>query len=60
LEDLLKRIADTDDVQIRRLRACVRAQMIAVQRDIATVQAPAAETPVTAPRKTAQAIPPRA
>ena len=32
LEDLLKRIADTDDPEIRRKRAQVRAEMIAVQR----------------------------
>jgi hypothetical protein len=31
LEDLLKRIADTDDPDIRRKRALVRAEMIAVQ-----------------------------
>jgi hypothetical protein len=31
LEDLLKRIADSDDPEIRRKRALVRAEMIAVQ-----------------------------
>ncbi len=57
LEDLLKRIADTDDIHIRRLRASVRAQMIAVQRDIPTLQSPgdALLSPaLTAPRKAAQ------
>jgi hypothetical protein len=33
LEDLLKRIADTDDPEIRRKRAQVRAEMIAVQNN---------------------------
>jgi hypothetical protein len=33
LEDLLKRIADTDDPDIRSKRAQVRAEMIAVQRN---------------------------
>jgi hypothetical protein len=33
LEDLLKRIADTDDPDIRAKRAQVRAEMIAVQRN---------------------------
>jgi hypothetical protein len=33
LEDLLKRIADTDDPGIRAKRAQVRAEMIAVQRN---------------------------
>jgi hypothetical protein len=33
LEDLLKRIADTDDPKIRRKRAQVRAEMIAVQNN---------------------------
>lgn len=32
LEDLLKRIADTDDPELRRKRAQVRAEMIAVQK----------------------------
>ena len=35
LEDLLKRIADTDDPEIRRRRAQVRAEMIAVQNNLA-------------------------
>jgi hypothetical protein len=33
LEELLKRIADTDDPDIRRRRAQVRAEMIAVQNN---------------------------
>jgi hypothetical protein len=33
LEDLLKRIADTDDPDIRAKRAQVRAEMIAVQKN---------------------------
>jgi hypothetical protein len=32
LEELLKRIADTDDPVIRRKRALVRADMIAIQK----------------------------
>jgi hypothetical protein len=38
LEDLLKRIADTDDPGIRAKRAQVRAEMIAVQRNPHTVE----------------------
>jgi hypothetical protein len=34
LEDLLKRIADTEDPHIRRLRAQVRAELVAIQTDI--------------------------
>jgi hypothetical protein len=41
LEDLLKRIADTDDPDIRRKRAQVRAEMIAVKNNPNTLQAPA-------------------
>jgi hypothetical protein len=37
LEDLLKRIADTDDPDIRAKRAQVRAEMIAVQRNPQTL-----------------------
>jgi hypothetical protein len=41
LEDLLKRIADTDDPEIRRKRAQVRAEMIAVQNNPQTLDSPA-------------------
>jgi hypothetical protein len=34
LEDLLKRIADTEDPHIRRLRAKVRAELVAIYTDI--------------------------
>jgi hypothetical protein len=40
LEDLLKRIADTDDPEIRRKRAQVRAEMIAVQSNPQTLSPP--------------------
>jgi hypothetical protein len=49
LEDLLKRIADTDDPGIRAKRAQVRAEMIAVQRNPQTLDlepAPAELAPV--------------
>jgi hypothetical protein len=54
LEDLLKRIADTDDPDIRAKRAQVRAEMIAVQRNPQTLgldpppsePVPADDTPV--------------
>jgi hypothetical protein len=36
LEELLKRIADTDDPDIRAKRAQVRAEMIAVQKNTVT------------------------
>jgi hypothetical protein len=42
LEDLLKRIADTDDPGIRAKRAQVRAEMIAVQRNPQTLDLQAA------------------
>jgi hypothetical protein len=34
LEDLLKRIADTEDLDIRRKRAQVRAQLVELQQVI--------------------------
>jgi hypothetical protein len=34
LEDLLKRIADSDDPNVRRLRAKVRAELVAIQTNI--------------------------
>ena len=34
LEDLLKRIADTEDPHIRRLRAKVRAELLAIQSEV--------------------------
>jgi hypothetical protein len=40
LEDLLKRIADTDDPEIRRKRAQVRAEMLAVQSNPQTLSPP--------------------
>ena len=40
LEELLKRIADTDDPEIRRKRAQVREEMIAVQSNLAGVAVP--------------------
>jgi hypothetical protein len=40
LEDLLKRLADTDDPDIRRKRAQVRAEMIAVQNNPMTLAPP--------------------
>jgi len=43
LEDLLKRIADTDDPEIRRKRAQVRAEMIAVQNNPQTFAPPEEE-----------------
>src|ERR1700733_5049238 len=48
LEDLLKRIADTDDPDIRARRAHVRAEMIAVQSNphtLALESAPAKAVP---------------
>jgi hypothetical protein len=45
LEDLLKRIADTDDPDIRRKRAQVRAEMIAVQSNPMTLDPPQLQTP---------------
>jgi hypothetical protein len=52
LEDLLKRIADTDDPGIRAKRAQVRAEMIAVQRNPHTLElepVPANPAPVDEP-----------
>jgi ElaB/YqjD/DUF883 family membrane-anchored ribosome-binding protein len=40
LEELLKRIADTEDPNIRRLRAKVRAELVAIQSDMSGVDAP--------------------
>jgi len=59
LEDLLKRIADTDDTHIRNLRARVRAEMIAVQREMASRAAPVRtlEPLAGASRESGQAIP---
>jgi hypothetical protein len=45
LEDLLKRIADTDDPDIRRKRAQVRAEMIAVQNNPMTLAPPRLQIP---------------
>jgi hypothetical protein len=45
LEDLLKRIADTDDPDIRRKRAQVRAEMIAVQNNPMTLAPPPQQIP---------------
>ena len=44
LEELLKRIADTDDPEIRRRRAQVREEMIAVQTHPVPVRATQAIT----------------
>lgn len=33
LEDLIKRVADTEDPEIRRKRAHVRAKLVALERD---------------------------
>lgn len=46
LEDLLKRIADTDDPEIRRKRAQVRAEMIAVRNNLAGAALNAADSGV--------------
>lgn len=40
LEELLKRIADTEDPNIRRLRAKVRAELVAIQSDMSGADAP--------------------
>jgi type VI protein secretion system component VasF len=40
LEDLLKRIADTEDPNIRRLRAKVRAELVAIQTSIYGLDSP--------------------
>jgi hypothetical protein len=34
LEELLRRIADTEDPHIRRLRAKVRAELVAIKPDV--------------------------
>lgn len=47
LEDLLKRIADTDDPEIRRKRAQVRAEMIAVQNNPQTFAPPQSALPAS-------------
>lgn len=46
LEDLLKRIADTEDPHVRRIRAKVRAQLLAIQEELGC----AARVQVTAAR----------
>jgi hypothetical protein len=40
LEDLLRRIADTDDPELRRKRAKLRAEMIALQNALPHTSAP--------------------
>jgi hypothetical protein len=50
LEDLLKRIADSDDPNIRRMRAKVRAELVAIQGDISKTSLVSPPLP-EAPRK---------